>query len=149
MGSPFLKYLLHAILFVRDWLFLRIGTCGDFIVRWWRSGRERRQICDSYSSDEEDHGSYWSQRTYGSRGNESEEEDQCYICLEPKWYSSVTRLLSCTHNDRFHVSCLWKWVMENSVTDFSRYGVLNVSCPICRTSKIVQVCNVSNLNRRR
>ena|SRR5436190_23276691 len=80
-------------------------------------------------------------------GRGETKERECYICLEPIWYAAVTNLLSCTHNDRFHTSCLWKWVVERSAKDFHRYGTFNLSCPICRHLRVSQICNVSSRNR--
>jgi len=75
------------------------------------------------------------------------EELECYICLEPIWHSVVTNMLPCTHNERFHTACLWKWVREKSEYHFNRYGTFYLSCPICRKVNVTQICNTSHLNR--
>lgn len=149
MVGKMLKYLLIAIFFTRDWLCLRMRMCGNGFINCFLRQRNIKHNCEWFSFDEEEYDSDGSLQTYRIHEKKKEKVDQCYICLELILYPFKTKLLPCVHNSKFHVSCLWKWVMENSVTDFPRYGVFNVSCPICRTTKVVQVCNISCLNRRR
>lgn len=76
--------------------------------------------------------------------NDNDDDDEgpvCYICLDTVCGSTVTELLPCAHNERFHTSCLWNWILENNSVDFKRSGIFKISCPLCRKIKTSQVCN--------
>jgi hypothetical protein len=148
------KYLLHICVFICEWFRSCFKTLTNRLSSQWK----KNQGYELYSSDDEDIDFDTNRylRTCGefpkaSNGCEKGEgkSDQCYICLEPVLYLPGTNILSCTHNNRFHMACLWKWVVENSVTDFPQYGIFNVSCPLCRNTKVVQIGNVSWMHRRR
>lgn len=144
-GKPTL-YTLSLYMFTRICLWVR--TCVNFFKRYFKRSRETRRPNTLYSSDEDDD-DYNNRSTTEAETHdrEREQEDQCYICLEKICFPSATKMLPCSHNNSFHVACLWKWVLENSSVDFPRYGVFNVSCPVCRTSKVSQICDLRSLNR--
>lgn len=152
MADSILKYLSYVFYFVREWLCLCKKGFGNIFKSFFHRQRNRKITYETLTSDEEDYNSDGEvqTQTHGlltTTGlHKKKVEQQCYICLESIRCPSVIKLLSCTHNDKFHVACLGQWIIENSVTDFPLYGVFNVSCPICRKSKTVQVRNVSRLN---
>jgi len=114
--------LLCAISLVRQFFTLQAKTCENIFYRCYR-GIHREYI--SVTANE----------------TEYDISDQCYICLDYIRCPIVTNLLSCTHNTRFHLACIWEWVTKTSVTDFNNYGAFNISCPICRKEVITPICN--------
>lgn len=141
--------VLHGVyLYVVAKLQLWLGLCANFFRIYFRCQKNDRlhQKHLWFSSDEDTATQHYTH--YSTPTTEPEAEEQCYICLEPICYQSPTRMLPCSHNDHFHMACLWKWVWENSSRDFTLLGVLNVSCPVCRSVKRSQICNMSGLHRR-
>lgn len=140
--------VLHSVYFhVRTKLRVWFGMCAKWLginFRYQQNDQLHQQHL-WFSSDEDTANAYMH---YSTPIAEPEAEEECHICLEPIRYHSPTKILPCLHNDHFHMACLWKWVLENSTRDFTLLGVLNVSCPLCRSAKRSQICNMSGLHRR-
>lgn len=118
-----MDYLLQTIFFIRNLLILKVKKLGSILFNYFQG--DNRELAEEYDPTE-----------------------QCYICLDYIRCPVVTKLLSCTHNGRFHLACIWKWVTKVSVYNFNNYGVFNVTCPICRKEDIAQICNAPFQNRR-
>jgi hypothetical protein len=77
-----------------------------------------------------------------NNNDDKNREMLCYICLDTMYHrSDATKLLPCRHNNRFHINCLWNWVLQKSSTDFRRSGIFHISCPLCRRAKTSYVCD--------
>lgn len=137
--------LLRVFFSISDLLVFGIKTFGA-CFRICRVHR-RKRLSVSDDEDVEEYSTYLA--TLNKASYENKRGELCYICLDYIRCTSGTKLLSCTHNGRFHLACIWKWVKTKSADDLRDFGVINVSCPICRKVDTAQVCNVPLRNRHR
>lgn len=73
---------------------------------------------------------------YNRRNNGKRNINNCSICLEDISYDDngirnvKTNLFHCNHNDLFHYSCAWTWIVSShTMTDENE---LLINCPLCR-----------------